>query len=258
MFAGAIVLFVLLCGVVVDIAYYWVGSLQAQRAADAAALAGAVYLPGDPTTAFAEPRPRRPRTASRVGGNVLAVTPTQDSTDLRQLDVAISAKVGTFFSRIVGITSWPVNVTSKGDLRPAGPDGQPRRVLRRRQLQRQPDDHETRRQGSQARRLRGPGYTSVTPSTGHVGHAEHGSLYHGGQRRRLRIRLFEDRQPGISSGRRCGLLTNLAANATITSVDRIQATLTDVSLSKSCAGTTTTISVALSGDNGNTWTTARW
>ena len=37
LFAGSIVLFVLLCGTVVDIAYYWVGSLQAQRAADAAA-----------------------------------------------------------------------------------------------------------------------------------------------------------------------------------------------------------------------------
>lgn len=51
LFAASIVLFILLCGVVVDLAYYWVGSLQAQRAADAAALAGAVYLPGDTATA---------------------------------------------------------------------------------------------------------------------------------------------------------------------------------------------------------------
>ncbi len=114
LFAGSIVLFVLLCGVVVDIAYYWVGSLQAQRAADAAALAGAVYLPGDTTTAYSTARAAAQKNGYTVGGSTLAVTPVQDATDPRQLDVTITARIGTFFSRVVGITSWPVTVSAKG------------------------------------------------------------------------------------------------------------------------------------------------
>jgi Flp pilus assembly protein TadG len=114
MFAGSIVLFVLLCGVVVDIAYYWVGTLQAQRAADAAALAGAVYLPGDTTSAYSTARAAATKNGYTVGGSTLAVTPVQDAGDPRQLDVTITARIGTFFSRVVGITSWPVTVTSKG------------------------------------------------------------------------------------------------------------------------------------------------
>jgi hypothetical protein len=113
-FAGSIVLFVLLCGVVVDIAYYWVGMLQAQRAADAAALAGAVYLPGDTTTAYAVARSSAAQNNFAVGGNVLTVTPVQDGGDPRQLDVTITARIPTFFSRVVGISSWAATVTAKG------------------------------------------------------------------------------------------------------------------------------------------------
>ena len=46
-------IFVLLgfTAIVIDISWYWSNTLQVQRAADAAALAGAVKLPGDPATA---------------------------------------------------------------------------------------------------------------------------------------------------------------------------------------------------------------
>ena len=113
LFVGSTVLFVLLCGVVVDIAYYWVGSLQAQRAADAAALAGAVYLPGDRPTAYSAAQASATQNGYTSGGTT-TVTPSQDSNDPRQLNVAINARVGTFFSRIVGITSWPIRVSAKG------------------------------------------------------------------------------------------------------------------------------------------------
>ena len=39
--------------VVIDISWYWSSALRLQRAADAAALAGVVYLPGDPSNAYA-------------------------------------------------------------------------------------------------------------------------------------------------------------------------------------------------------------
>ena len=46
-FAGAMLLFVLLAATVIDLSWYWTNNLRMQRAADAAALAGVVFLPGD-------------------------------------------------------------------------------------------------------------------------------------------------------------------------------------------------------------------
>ena len=53
-FVAAILTFVGLCAIVVDVSWYWANTLRVQRAADAAALAGAVYLPIDSGSAFAE------------------------------------------------------------------------------------------------------------------------------------------------------------------------------------------------------------
>ena len=46
-FALSAFVFVGMCAVVVDVAWYWANLLRVQRAADSAALAGAVLLPGD-------------------------------------------------------------------------------------------------------------------------------------------------------------------------------------------------------------------
>lgn len=50
-FAGAIFAIVVLMALVIDLSWYWANSLKVQRAADSAALAGVVWLPGDPSTA---------------------------------------------------------------------------------------------------------------------------------------------------------------------------------------------------------------
>jgi Flp pilus assembly protein TadG len=112
-FALSIVLFVGLCAVVVDIAFYWVTTLKVQRAADAAALAGAVYLPGDRTTAYAEARASAIQNDYTGGGSV-TVTPVQDTGDPRQLDVTIAASSPAFFARVLGVTSFPVTRSAKG------------------------------------------------------------------------------------------------------------------------------------------------
>jgi len=113
MFALSITLFVALCAIVVDISFYWVATLRVQRAADAAALAGAVYLPGDTTTAYSVARTSATENGYPDGGDV-TVTPVQDAGDPRQLDVTISANVPAFFARVVGITSFPVTRAAKG------------------------------------------------------------------------------------------------------------------------------------------------
>ncbi|HVM64450.1 MAG TPA: pilus assembly protein TadG-related protein, partial [Acidimicrobiales bacterium] len=112
-FAGSIVLFCALCAVVVDIANYWVATLKVQRAADAAALAGAVYLPGDVNGGKSAALASATQNGYSAGSGT-TVTPVQDAVDPRQMDVTISTSVGTFFARVVGITSWPVTQYAKG------------------------------------------------------------------------------------------------------------------------------------------------
>ena len=51
-FAGAVILLMALSAVVVDVSWYWVNTLRVQRAADAAALAGAVMLPERKSDAY--------------------------------------------------------------------------------------------------------------------------------------------------------------------------------------------------------------
>ncbi len=144
-FAGAIIALIGMVAIVVDVSWYWANSLRVQRAADAAALAGAVYLPGQHDRRLrlrqdrghqerlhrrqrhdrhpapghgqrrAGPAPAR-RDDLGPGPDVLHAR-LRDQHDHRQPDV-------------------------QGDLRPAGADGQPAGLLRRWLLrhQRHPPD----------------------------------------------------------------------------------------------------------------------
>src|ERR1022692_730555 len=51
-FAGAIIALIGIVAIVVDVSWYWANSLRVQRTADAAALAGAIYLPGSTVNAY--------------------------------------------------------------------------------------------------------------------------------------------------------------------------------------------------------------
>jgi Flp pilus assembly protein TadG len=112
-FAGSIVLFCALCAIVVDVAWYWVATLQTQRAADAAALAGAVFLPGDVASGKAASLSSATQNGYASGGRT-TVTPVQDAGDPRQMDVTITTSVDTYFARVLGITSWGITRTAKG------------------------------------------------------------------------------------------------------------------------------------------------
>ncbi len=123
-FGLSVFLFVSLCAVVVDVAWYWVSTLKVQRAADAAALAGAVYLPGDTGTAYAKARNVSSLNGYTDGGGA-TVTPQQDASNGLQLDVAVSTSVPTFFMRLVGITTIPVTRTAKAQYVLPVPMGSP-------------------------------------------------------------------------------------------------------------------------------------
>jgi hypothetical protein len=113
-FAGAVFLLMALMALVIDVSWYWANTLKVQRAADSAALAGAVWLPGDATSAATTARTEAKKNGYTNGSGGVTVTPTQDTTDPRQLDVSVSAPVPTFFMRILGINSINATRTSKG------------------------------------------------------------------------------------------------------------------------------------------------
>lgn len=119
-FAGATILLIGLMAVVIDVSWYWANTLRVQRAADAAALAGAVWLPGDRTAAYAAARSEATKNSytdsacSPVTPACTTVVPVQDVSDPRQLNVTISAPVGTYFMRVFGIPQITARRTAKG------------------------------------------------------------------------------------------------------------------------------------------------
>lgn len=128
-FAGALLVLMLMAAVVVDVSWYWVNSLRVQRAADAAALAGAVELPKYPDAGSGHAYDLAYKEAAKngytngVGGVV--VTPLQDATYPNRLNVRIDAPIGTFFMRVVGIKSIAVSRTSKAEYVQPVPMGSP-------------------------------------------------------------------------------------------------------------------------------------
>lgn len=137
-----IALFVLipLTGLVIDVSWYWANTLRLQRAADAAALAGAVQLPAAPQTgvslALAEAKkngydttaqltcPNNPPVMVVPSDGKLEICAKQD-TNPNQMDVSITAPVQTFFARIVGITSFQATVAAQAVYQLPVPMGSP-------------------------------------------------------------------------------------------------------------------------------------
>ena len=112
-FAGALVTLLSLSAVVIDVSWYWANTLRVQRAADAAALAGVVDLPGNVPGAVSTAVTAAGENGYKNGTGGVTVTPTQDSANNRQLDVTVSAPVSTFFMRLIGINSITATRASK-------------------------------------------------------------------------------------------------------------------------------------------------
>jgi len=115
-FAVAMVVFVGILAIVVDISWYWASSLKVQRAADAAALAGVVWLPGDPSRGIQTAANEAAKDGYTAGVGI-TISANQDSLvtsggNPNQMDVTISAPVNTFFMRLFGITKITTTRTS--------------------------------------------------------------------------------------------------------------------------------------------------
>ena len=124
-FGGAIFVIVLLMALVIDLSWYWANSLRVQRAADSAALAGVVWLPGDPATASTTALAAAKRNGydSTVVG--ITVTPAVDAANNKRLYVTVSAPVNTFFMRLIGLNTITASYKSHAEYVLPVPMGSP-------------------------------------------------------------------------------------------------------------------------------------
>ena len=128
----ALVMFILMSvvmigavAIVTDISWVWYGQQRMQRAADAAALAGAVYLPGDPTTAYASARAEARKNGFTDGSGGVTVTPVRDPLNSRRIIVTINGPIGSFFARALGITQFTTGAQSRAEYVLPVPMGSP-------------------------------------------------------------------------------------------------------------------------------------
>jgi Putative Flp pilus-assembly TadE/G-like len=106
-FALMLTVLIGLVGIAIDVTYAWRNGLQVQRAADAAALAGVVYMPGSLGNATTRADAIATSNGYTTGGGT-TVTVAPNPTNTRQLDVTITVPVQTFFVRLFGINTWTV------------------------------------------------------------------------------------------------------------------------------------------------------
>ena len=92
-------------GIGVDIGWFQLNLIRMQRAADAAALAGVVYLPGNQTGAFSAAYAEATKNGFTDGAGGVTVIPRQDSINNRMLEVSIQGPVQTYFARLLGTSS---------------------------------------------------------------------------------------------------------------------------------------------------------
>ena len=127
-FAGAMLAFMGLMAIVIDVSWYWTNTLRVQRAADAAALAGVVWLPDNfsgaapnaQTTALAEAQKN-----GYIPGGGTTINMSQDPNNDRRLIVTVNTTVQSFFARVIGVSSFPISRTSKAEFILPVPMGSP-------------------------------------------------------------------------------------------------------------------------------------
>ncbi|MGD0121211.1 MAG: pilus assembly protein TadG-related protein [Candidatus Limnocylindrales bacterium] len=108
-FAAALPVLIGILGLAIDVSFAWINELRIQKTADAAALAGAVYLPDNATGAHnaalaaAVQNGYTGGTGSLNGSPNVSISAARNEPNHQQMDVSITAPVETFFLRVFGI-----------------------------------------------------------------------------------------------------------------------------------------------------------
>lgn len=124
MFAMSITLLFGLMALVVDVGNWWNESLHVQLAAEAAALAGVPYMPGDFTTASSKATSEATKNGYTTGTGT-NVTPSVDAESNRRLDVTISKQFNTIFLGLLGMPKVTITRQAVGEYTLPVPMGSP-------------------------------------------------------------------------------------------------------------------------------------
>ena len=125
LFAAILTILLGFSALVVDLSWVWVNQLRVQRAADAAALAGVVYLPGDVPLAYDAAHAESRKNGYRHGFDDSVVTPAYDSSNPRQLEVTVAARIDTFFIGLFGFHELTVQRSARAEYVLPVPMGSP-------------------------------------------------------------------------------------------------------------------------------------
>jgi Flp pilus assembly protein TadG len=112
-------------GLVADVGWFQIGIVRAQRAADAAALAGAPYLPGNVGGAIAAARAEATKNGFTHNVNGASVIVGQDALNPNLLNVTVGAPVRTFMSKLFGVPSFPTSRNARAEFILPVPMGSP-------------------------------------------------------------------------------------------------------------------------------------
>src|SRR5438309_2093433 len=123
--ALSIVMLLGFTGLVTDVAWYEVNLMRIQRAADAAALAGVVYLPGDITGARNAAYQEATKNGYATGAGGVTVTATPEALNNRILGVTVSAPVRSWFARLLGVTQFNARRNARAEFVLPVPMGSP-------------------------------------------------------------------------------------------------------------------------------------
>jgi hypothetical protein len=110
-------------GLALDLGHWYLTGNQEQKAADAAALAGAVYLPGDPATAISTAKDYAARNGYTADVDTV-VTPARETNPV-QLRVTIVHTVDNYFTALFGMPRTAISRTAVAEFQGPVPMGSP-------------------------------------------------------------------------------------------------------------------------------------
>src|SRR5438105_15286789 len=123
--AGASVVPLGCTGRVTDVAWYELNLMRIQRAADAAALAGVVYLPNNVAGAQTAAQQESSKNGFANGLNGVTVTATPEALNNRILGVVVTAPVRSWFARLFGVTQFTARRNARAEFVLPVPMGSP-------------------------------------------------------------------------------------------------------------------------------------
>jgi Flp pilus assembly protein TadG len=112
-------------GLVADVGWLQIQISRAQRAADAAALAGAPYLPGNVNGARLAARAESKKNGFEHNVNSVTVTADPDLANPNLLNVTVTGVVNTFMARLFGVNSFATSRQARAEFILPVPMGSP-------------------------------------------------------------------------------------------------------------------------------------